>query len=121
VGTLPLPRLLLEALLRLDGDRGPLPIGQVPAVQVEREHVGRRALSAPLLEARLDAGVLAGAVAIAPVEDQAVVQDDGLEQAVLADVLDEFPELGALDLQQREQGGGRVEFEDGGRRCGLEV
>jgi len=73
-----------------------------------------RPLSTPLLDALLDAGVAAGAIAVAAVEDQALVQDDGLEQAVGADVLDELPELGALDLQQREEGGGRVEVEVAG-------
>src|SRR5215472_13534541 len=47
-----LASLLLEALLRPHGDHGPLPVGQVPAVQVEREHVSGRALTVPLDEAR---------------------------------------------------------------------
>jgi len=80
----------------------------MPAVQVEREHVRGRTVAAPLLEARLDAGVLAGAVAVAAVEDLALVEDDRLQEPVLADVGDELSELGAVDRQQREQGGGWV-------------
>lgn len=38
-----------------------------------------------LLDARFDAGVLAGAAVVAAVEDQALVQNDRLDQAVLAD------------------------------------
>ncbi len=50
------------------------------------------------------------------------MEDDGLEQAVLADVLDEFTELGALDLQEWEEVGRRVEVEvAGGRRRGTWV
>jgi hypothetical protein len=119
VDALALARLLLEARLRLDGDRRELALGQVPPMEVQREHVRRRAVAAaPLLEPRLDAGVLAGAVAVAAVEDAALVEDDGLEQAVLADVGHELAELGALDLQKREEVGGRVVVEDGGRRGG---
>jgi hypothetical protein len=44
------------------------------------------------------------------------VQDDRLEQALLADVVQELAELGAIDLQQREEVGGRVVVEGGGRR-----
>ena len=72
----------------------------------------------PLHEARLDARVLARAVLVAPVEDLAVAEDDRLEQAVLSDVLDELPEVGALDLQQWKEVGGRVEREVGGGRDG---
>jgi hypothetical protein len=43
--------------------------------------------------------VPAGAVAVAPVEDQAIAEDDRLDQAVLSDVADELAELRALDLQ----------------------
>ena len=39
------------------------------------------------------------------------LEHDRLEQAVLADVLDELAELRALDFQQREEGGGRVGVE----------
>jgi hypothetical protein len=116
-----LARLFLEARLRLDGDRRQLPVGQVPPMEVEREDVRGRALPAPVLEPRLDAGVLAGAVAVAAVEDLAVADDDRLEQAVLPDVLDELAELGALDLQQREEVGGRVGVEVSGRGRGLRV
>jgi len=42
----------------------------------------------------LDAGMLAGAVAVAAVEDLAVVEHDGLEQAVLADVATSSPNSG---------------------------
>ncbi len=59
-----LPRLLLEARLRLHGDGRALTVGQVPPMEVEREDVRGRALAVPLLEARLDAGVPAGAVAV---------------------------------------------------------
>ena len=97
-------------------DGCPLVLGQVPTLQVQREHVRGRALAAPLHEARLDAGVLAGTVPVAAVEDLAVAEDDRLEQAVLPDVLDELLELGALDLQEREEVGGRVEQEVSGRR-----
>jgi hypothetical protein len=86
----------------------------VPLMKVERPHVRGRPLAAPLLEPRLDAGVLAGAVAVAPVEDQALVEDDRLEEPVLLEVADELAELRALDLQQREEGGGWVVVEGGG-------
>jgi hypothetical protein len=87
-------RLLLEHRERVDRDHRPLPVGQVPPHHVQREHVRSRALDAPLLEAWFDAGVLAGAVPIAAVEDLALVEDDRLQEPVLADVVDEFPELG---------------------------
>jgi hypothetical protein len=101
-------RLLLVALLGLHSDGGELVLSQVPAMQVQRQHVRGRALAAPLLKPRLDAGVLAGPVAVAAVEDLALVEDDGLEQAVLLQVADELAELRALDLQQREEIGGPV-------------
>jgi hypothetical protein len=63
--------------------------------------------------------VLAGAAAVAAVEDPALVEDDRLQQPVLADVDDELPELGAVDREQREQGGGGEVLELGGRRGGL--
>src|SRR5215471_321217 len=54
----------------------------------------------------------------AAVEDLALVQDDGLEQTVLSDVLDELAELLTLDVQQREEGCGRVGVRGGGMRIG---
>ena len=110
MGALPLLRLLLEALLRLHGDGRPLPVGQVPPMEVQREDVRGRALAGPLLEARCDAGVLARAVAIATVEDPALVQDDGLDESVLADVGDQLAELRAIHVHEREQGGSGVEL-----------
>src|SRR5207302_1637883 len=56
--------------------------------------------------------------AVAAVEAPGLVQYDRLEQAVLADVVQELAELGTLDLQQREEVGGRVVVE-GGRRGGV--
>jgi len=100
--------------MTVHGDRRELALAQGPAVEVQREHVSGRVLPAPLLEARLDAGVLARAVPVASVEDLALVEDDRLEQAVLAEVVHELAELGALDLQQREEVGGWVGVEGGG-------
>ena len=49
--------LLREALLRLDGDGGSPPVGQVPAVEVEREHVrGRAYTCAPVTPPVLGCG-----------------------------------------------------------------
>jgi hypothetical protein len=64
------------------------------------------AFPAPPLEARLDAGVLAGAVPVAAVEDLALVEHDRLQEPVLADVGDELSELGAVDREQREGAAG---------------
>ena len=63
--------------------------------------------------------MLAGAVAVAAIEHHPLVQDDGLDEAVLLEVVDELAELGAIDLHEREQGGGWVELKLGGssRRC----
>jgi len=57
-------RLGLEQRERVDRDHRPLPVGQMPAVEIQREHVRRRTLAGPLLEARWDAGVLAGAIPV---------------------------------------------------------
>jgi hypothetical protein len=80
-------------------------------MQVERQHVRRRAVAGPLLEARLDAGVAAA-------ENLALVQPDRLPQAVLADVAYQVPELGAADVHEREEVGGRVGVE---LCCGLQA
>ena len=69
------------------------------------------------MEARLDATVPAGTLAVAPVKDPAAVQHDGLEEAVLAEVAHELAELGAVHLHEREESGGRVEVEGGEARC----
>jgi hypothetical protein len=66
----------------------------MPSVQVEREHVRGRALAVPLLEAWFDAGMLARPIPVTTVEDLALVEDDRLQEPVLADVGDELPELG---------------------------
>jgi len=42
------------------------------------------------------------------------VEDGRLQESVLADVGDEFTELGAVDREQREEGGGGVVLELGG-------
>lgn len=60
--------------------------------------------------------MLAGAVAVAPVEDPALVEHDRLEQAVLPDVVHELAELRPVHGQEREEVGGRVVVEGGGRR-----
>ena len=83
----------------------------MPAMQVERQHVGGRAVAAPLLEAWLDAGMAAGAVAVAAVENPSLEHPDRLAEAVLADVRDQVPELGAIDVHEREEGGGWVGVE----------
>jgi hypothetical protein len=57
----------------------------------------------------------AGAIPIATVEDLAFVQDDRLQEPVLADVGNELSELGTVDREQREQVGGWVELQLGGR------
>ena len=69
VGAPPLAgsRLRLEQREGVGGDHRFLPIGQVPAVQVERKHVRRRAFAGPLLEGQvagcdLIAGHLRGCV-----------------------------------------------------------
>jgi hypothetical protein len=48
------------------------------------------------------AGLLAGAIPVAAVEDLALEPDDGLYETVLADVGDQIPELGTVDREQRE-------------------
>ena len=63
--------------------------------------------------------MLAGAVAVAAVEDLALVQDDGVDEPVLADVGDELAELGPVHVHEREEGGGRVVLELGGWGRGL--
>jgi hypothetical protein len=49
---------------------------------------------------------VAGAVPVAAVEDRPLVQHDRLWQPVRAVFGDELAELGAVDREQREQGGG---------------
>jgi hypothetical protein len=71
------------------GDHRPLPLVEVPAPQVHR------AGPIPLRGDRLDAEPQAGVVAVATVEDQAVMDDDRLPLAVLPDVVDQGPEVGA--------------------------
>ena len=58
-------------------DQGALAGGEVTAVQVGGEDKGKRiAIGGEILGARLDAGDLAGAVAIAAVEDAAFKEND---------------------------------------------
>src|SRR5215472_9467012 len=111
-------RLRLEQRERVDREHGSLPVGQVPTLEVEREHVRGRALALPLDEARLNAGVPAGAVAVAAVDDQPLVLHDGLRQAVRAEVLRELPELGPVLRHEGEQSDDRMVVEDGGRCVG---
>jgi hypothetical protein len=61
------------------------------------------------LEDWLNANLQAGAVAVAPIEDHALIKRDRLLQAVRLDVGDQRVELGAF--HQREHGGDRVGFE----------
>ena len=56
------------------------------------------ALAAPLLEARLDTGLLAGAIPAAAVEDLALAEDDRLQESVLAGVGEELSELSGLSI-----------------------
>jgi len=44
------------------------------------------------------------------------VEDDGWDEPMLADVVDQLPELRAIHVHEWEQGGGRVVLELGGRR-----
>lgn len=76
------------------GDNGALAFVQMPAVQVTRKDDGqRRADAVPFNEARLDAGDLARAQAISPIEHKALVDEDRFAQAVLVDVLDQEAQI----------------------------
>src|SRR5262245_8930484 len=78
-------------------------------MQVERQDEGdERALAIPLAEDGFDTEFIAGAVAIATVDDGAIVRPDGLVQTVLANVLFEAPER--LFSHQREDRRDRMEF-----------
>ena len=48
----------------------------MPAMEIGRQHEADEVATVKILETRLDASLKAGAVAVAAVEDQAVVQGD---------------------------------------------
>ena len=86
------------------GDHRPLPLVEVPAPQVHRDDERfRRAGPIPLRGARLDAELQAGLVAVATVEDQAVMDEDQLPLAVLPDVVDQGLEVGAEPSRGRSR------------------
>ena len=59
---------------------------KMTASQIEADHIGHRIIASVFLTPHRHPGRLAGAIAIAPVEDFALVQHDGLAQPVRADV-----------------------------------
>jgi hypothetical protein len=85
-------------------------------VHVGRDDVGDEVagLSRPLPDGRLDTQIEAGAVAVAAIDDAAVVGQDVVLLAVGPDVLAELIE--GRTLHEREEGGDLVRFQDVG--CG---
>ena len=70
-------------------------------MQVLAEHVAQRVIALVFLEPWLDLGQHARLVAIAPVEDLALVQHDGLVQPVGGDVVGQL--LKVFPFEQREE------------------
>jgi hypothetical protein len=66
----------------------------------------------PLHEAGFDAGHLAGGEAAAPVENLALVPDDGVEKPSPPDVLGQFPQFGLARHGEGKAGGWKATFGD---------
>ena len=82
---------------------GALALVQAPPAQVQGDdQIERRTGPLPALEARLDAGLVAGAQPVAAVEDAAGrIEQDRRPQAVGASVLDEVVKVGALEERKQ--------------------
>src|SRR5262245_16082662 len=107
-----LPIRLLRVGLQYLRDQFALLLGrEVPAVDVGGDHEGGGIIALEVPRHHLDAGLAAGAIPIAAVEDFVLEDGDGLAQAVRLDVGDQLVELGAL--HQREDVGERVKLEPG--------
>lgn len=94
----------------LDGDHRGLPLGEAAAPEVHGQDIDVRCITLVGDEVGFEARAFARDESAASVEDTSLtVENDGLQKAVLLDVVGQSGQV--VLVEQREERGGRMEFD----------